>query len=113
MDFARESQGWGCYGSAANTILGERKLMKKLVFLLAGVAALSLAACNRSNQDAVQNAELNQPAADQLNEQANEAAAEANAEAAALGNAQQQNANAAADNTVNPSDAQEQNVSGM
>ena len=87
--------------------------MKRLVFLVAGAAALSLAACNRKNQDQVQNAELNQPAADQLNELSSEAANDAaNAEAAALANQQQQQ-NAVEDNTVNPSDAQEQNVSGM
>ncbi len=87
--------------------------MKRLVFLLAGAAVLSLAACNRSNQDQVQNAELNQPAADQLNALSSEAANDAaNAEAASLGNQQQQQ-NTVEDNTVNPSDAQEQNVSGM
>lgn len=87
--------------------------MKKLAFALAGVAALSLSACNRGNQDQVQNAELNQPAAEQLNELSSEAANDAaNAEAAALGNQQQQE-NAVEDNTVNPNDAQEQNVSGM
>jgi hypothetical protein len=90
------------------------KRMKRLVFALTGVAALSLAACGSSNQDQVSNAELNQPSAD-LNEQANEAAMNA-AEDAALGNQQaqlnQENA-AAKENVVNPSDAQEQNVSGM
>lgn len=87
--------------------------MKRLVFLVAGAAALSLAACNRNNQDQVQNAELNQPAADQLNELSSEAANDAaNAEAAALANQQQQQ-NAVEDNTVSPSDAQEQNISGM
>jgi hypothetical protein len=87
--------------------------MKKLVFVLAGVAALSLAACNRNNQDQVQNAELNQPAADQLNELSSEAANDAaNAQATALGNEDEQD-NAVEDNTINPSDAQEQNVSGM
>jgi hypothetical protein len=111
MDFTRESQGFGCYGNSSNEILGEPKLMKKLAFVLAGVAALSVAACNR-NQDQVQNAEINQPAADQLNELSSEAANDAaNAQAAALGNEQQQNA--VEDNTVNPDDAQEQNVSGM
>jgi hypothetical protein len=87
--------------------------MKKLAFVLAGVAAISLAACNRSNQDQVQNAEMNQPAADQLNQLSSEAANDAaNAQGAALGNDQQQE-NAVEDNTTNPSDAQEQNVSGM
>ena len=56
MDFMRESQGFGCYGNSANENLGEPKLMKKLAFVLAGVAAVSLAACNRNNQDQVQNA---------------------------------------------------------
>jgi hypothetical protein len=90
------------------------KRMKRLVFALTGAAALTLAACGSSNQDQVGNAELNQPTAD-LNEQANEAAMQA-AEDAALGNQQaqlnQENA-AAKENVVNPSDAQEQNVSGM
>jgi hypothetical protein len=90
------------------------KRMKRLVFALTGAAALTLAACGSSNQDQVGNAELNQPAAD-LNEQANEAAMNA-AEDAALGNQQaqlnQENA-AAQENVTNPSDAQEQNVSGM
>lgn len=85
--------------------------MKKLVFVVTGVAALTLAACGRGNQDVVDNAEMNQPAAD-LNELSNEAAVDA--EAAALGNEQQQaEENAIEDNTVNPTDAQEQNVSGM
>ena len=89
--------------------------MKKLVFLLAGTAALGLSACNNNNQDAVGNAEMNQPAPE-LNEQANEAAMDAaNAQAAALGNLEQQlnDANAAADNVANPTDDEEQNVSGM
>jgi hypothetical protein len=90
------------------------KRMKRLVFALTGVAALTLAACGSNNQDQISNAELNQPSAD-LNEQANEAAMNA-AEDAALGNQQaqlnQENA-AARDNVTNPSDAQEQNVSGM
>jgi hypothetical protein len=86
--------------------------MKKLVFVVIGLAALSLAACGGSNQDVVDNAEMNQPAPD-LNELSNDAAMDAaNAEAAALGNDQQQE-NAVEDNTLNPTDAQEQNVSGM
>jgi hypothetical protein len=89
--------------------------MKKLVFALTGIAALSVAACSSNNQDAVNNAELNQPSAD-LNQMSSDAANDAaNAEAASLGNQQAQlnEENAAADNTVNPTDAQEQNVSGM
>ncbi len=62
---------------------GERKIMKKLAFAIVGTAALALAACNKSNQDAVENAEINQPDADQLNELANQAAMDAaNAQAA-------------------------------
>jgi hypothetical protein len=91
--------------------------MKIRVFVLAGIAALGLSACNNSNQDAVNNAELNQPASD-LNDLSTEAAndAAANGEAAALGNQQAElnDVNAAAtDNASNPSDDQEQNVSGM
>ena len=90
--------------------------MKKLVFALTGIAALNLAACSSNNQDAVNNAELNQPAED-LNQLSSDAANDAaNSEAATLANQQAElNAeNAAAeDNMVNPSDAQEQNVSGM
>jgi len=88
--------------------------MKKLVFACLGVsAALGLAACS-NNQDQVNNAELNQPASD-LNALSGAAANDAaNSEAATLANQQAElNAeNAAADNT-NPTDAQEQNVSGM
>jgi uncharacterized protein YcfL len=90
--------------------------MKKLAFVLTGVAALALSGCGGNNQDTLQNAELNQPSAEELDEQANQAALDtANAEAAALGNQQQQlqDANAAADEQTNPSDEDEQNVSGM
>ena len=91
--------------------------MKKLAFMFVGSAALALGACSGSNQDAVQNAELNQPSADELNELSNQAAMDAaNAEAAALANQQRQlnEENAAAQaNVTNPSEAQEQNVSGM
>jgi hypothetical protein len=86
--------------------------MKGLAFAFVGAAALSLTACGGGNQDQVNNAEMNQPSADELNELANQAAMDAaNAEAAALGNQQQQLEQA--DNAVNPSDADEQNVSGM
>jgi hypothetical protein len=90
--------------------------MKRLAFLSIGVAALALSACGGNNQDALQNAELNQPSAEELDEQANQAALDAaNAEAAALGNQQQQvqDANAAAEEPTNPTDEDEQNVSGM
>jgi hypothetical protein len=90
--------------------------MKRLAFVPFGVAALALSACGGNNQDSLQNAELNQPNAEALDEQANQAALDAaNAEAAALGNQQQQlqDANAAAEEPTNPSDEDEQNVSGM
>ena len=89
--------------------------MKKLAFVIVGAASLGLAGCGSSNQDVVQNAELNQPSADQLNELSNQAAIDANAEAAALARQQQLNEeNAAAQaNVVNPKEADEQNVSGM
>jgi ABC-type glycerol-3-phosphate transport system substrate-binding protein len=90
--------------------------MKMRVFALAGVAALALAACSGNNQDEVNNADLNQPSAEQLNELSTGAANDAASEAAALGNQQAQlnSENAAAeDNVTNPDDAQEQNVSGM
>jgi hypothetical protein len=98
-----------------NRLNGERKAMKRLAFVVISTAALALGACNRGNEDTVQNAELNQPSADQLNELANQAALDAaNAQAAA---SDAQNAaselNAAADNTVNPREADEQNVSAM
>lgn len=85
--------------------------MKRLVFLIAGAAALTLGACDNKNQDAVDNAELNQPAAEDLNALANDAAA--NAEDEALGNQQQQLDQNAEDNGPNPTDAVENNVDAM
>ena len=86
--------------------------MKRLVFVIGGAAALALGGCSGSNQDAVNNAELNQPAAEDLNGLANDAAA--NAEDQALGNQQLNDENAAApDNGPNPSEAQEKNVDAM
>ena len=83
--------------------------MKRLVFLISGAAALALGACSSNNQDAVNNAELNQPAADDLNALANQAAS--NAETNAVSNADQ---NAAAEvNTTTPTDAIENNVDAM
>jgi hypothetical protein len=81
--------------------------MKRLAFVTIGMASLALAGCNRGNEDSVQNAELNQPDADQLNELANQAAAQN-----AINEAVQEQ-NAAVENVVNPIDADEQNVSGM
>jgi len=87
--------------------------MKRLVFAFAGAAALSLTACGGSNQDQVNNAEMNQPSADELNQAAMDAANDAaNAEAAALGAQQNALENQAAVDDAS-SDAQEQNVSGM
>ena len=86
--------------------------MKRLTFAFIGAAALTLAACSGGNEDAVENAEMNQPPAE-LNELSSDAANDAaNAEAAALGTQQQQleEENAVANNPV---DEDEQNVSGM
>ena len=90
------------------------KDVKRLVFVIGGAAALALAGCSGGNQDALNNAELNQPAAEDLNGLADQAAN--NAEDQALGNQQQQlnDENAAAEeNGANPSEAQEQNVDAM
>ena len=87
--------------------------MNKLIFALAG-ATLTLAACS-SGGDA-DNAAMNEPSADELNQAASDAANDAaNAEAAALGDQlnQLENAPATDDAAVDPSDAQEQNVAGM
>lgn len=90
--------------------------MRKLGFAFVSVAALTLAACSGNNQDSVDNAQMNQPSADELNQLSGDAANDAaNAEAEALGTQQQQleQENAADANTTNPEDADEQNVSGM
>ena len=90
--------------------------MKKLTFAIACAATIALAGCN-NNQDAVENADMNQAGAEDLNQLSTDAANTANAEAEALGTQQQQleqeNASAPADNTTNPDEADEQNVSGM
>jgi hypothetical protein len=99
-----------------NRFTGNEKAMNRLAFAIVGTAVLTLAACNNNNQDAVNNAEINQPDADQLNELANQAAMDAAANQAAAQNAINQavnEQNAAVDNTVNPQEADEQNVSGM
>ena len=90
--------------------------MKKLAFVTISMASLALAACNRGNEDAVQNAELNQPDANELSDLANQAVLDAAANQAAAQNAINeavQEQNAAVENVVNPIDADEQNVSGM
>ena len=79
--------------------------MKKLAFVVIGAGALLTVACNKGNEDQVNNAEMNQPAPE-LNALANDAA---NTQAQNLAN----EANVVEDNTVNPKDADEQNVSGM
>ena len=88
--------------------------MKKLSFAVIGAIALAVGACSGGSEDQVNNAEMNQPG-QELNGLAADAAN--TAEADALGNQQQQLENnvadAPADNTVNPADADEQNVSGM
>jgi hypothetical protein len=93
---------------------GEQKAMKRLAFVAIAAASGGLAACNSNNQDAVNNAELNQPSAE-LNDLANQAAMDAANAQAAANNAQNaaNELNAAADNTVNPREADEQNVAGM
>ena len=87
--------------------------MKKLVFVALESARSALAACSRNNQDAVKNAELNQPAAEELNELAD---AGANDAANAKRRARQPASSAAANRGgrhTQPNDEQEQNVSGM
>jgi hypothetical protein len=95
--------------------MGIGKTMKKLTFAVIGGMALLTCACNRGNEDQVNNAEMNQPSAE-LNDIANDAANNA-AEAQNLATQQQQleanNVAQSTDNTVNPKDADEQNVSGM
>ena len=83
----------------------------KLLAIAVAASALSLAACS-SNDDAVENADLNQPAMEDLNQSASDAANDANAES--LGDQMNQlNSTAPTENTQSPSDAQEQNVAGM
>jgi hypothetical protein len=86
--------------------------MKRLVFVIGGAAALALGGCNNSNQDAVNNAELNQPAAEDLNSLADEAAN--NAADQNVANQQLNDENAAADsNGSNPTEDQEKNIDAM
>ena len=85
--------------------------MKRLVFLIGGAAALALSGCSGGNQDQVNDAELNQPAAEDLNALANEAAM--NAETNAVVDDQNAVDLNAVDNGPNPSEAEEQNVDAM
>jgi len=97
-------------------LTGEPNAMKRLAFVTIGVAALALGACGGNNEDAVNNAELNQPETEQLSDLANQAAEDAAANAAAAQNAIDEavsEQNAAVENVTNPIDADEQNVSGM
>jgi hypothetical protein len=87
--------------------------MNKPIFVLAG-ATLALAACGGGGD--ADNAAMNEPTSDELNQMASDAANDAaNAEAAALGDQlnQLENAAADADAAADASDAQEQNVAGM
>lgn len=85
--------------------------MKKLTFVLVGGAALLAAACSRGNEDQVNNVDMNQYGTEDLNNLAADAAN--NAEAEALGNQLNELNQEDTDNTANPTDADEQNVSGM
>ncbi len=90
--------------------------MKRLAFVTIGAAVLALGACNKGSEDTVQNAELNQPAAEQLNDLANQAAMDAaNEQAAAQNNIANEvhEQNAVIENVTNPTDAEQQNVAGM
>ena len=84
--------------------------MNKLILALAG-ATLGLAACS-SGGDA-DNAAMNEPSVEELDQGASDAANDA--EAAALGDQlnELENAPAPADNVADATDAQEQNVAGM
>jgi hypothetical protein len=90
--------------------------MKRLAFVAVGAAVLALGACNKGSEDTVQNAELNQPAVEQLNELANQAAMDAaNEQAAALNSMANdvKEQNATVENVTNPTDEEQQNVAGM
>ena len=96
--------------------MGNRKAMKRLAFVALGAAVLALGACNKGSEDTVENAELNQPAAEQLNELANQAAMDAaNEQAAALNSIANdvKEQNATVENVTNPTDEEQQNVAGM
>lgn len=97
-----------------HSLKGMQEDMTKLTFAAISAAALALGACGSNDQDQVNNAVMNQPNADELNTLADNAANDAaNAPAPVVNKARDENAAAPVDNTANPSDAQEQNVSGM
>jgi len=98
-----------------STIEGDQVAMNKLIFAIAGAGAILLSGCgSKDNQDTVNNAEMNQPASEDLNQAAMDAANDAaNAQAAATAALNKLDEAVPADNATNPSDAQEQNVSGM
>jgi DNA-binding protein YbaB len=90
--------------------------MNRLTFAaIVGGAAIALTGCGSKNQDQVDNAVMNQPNADQLNDLANDAANDAATAPPpkAAENRADENASAPVANTANPSDDQEKNVSGM
>jgi hypothetical protein len=89
--------------------------MNKLAIALVAIASLSIAACSSGNEDTVANAEMNQPAAEDLNAISLDAANDAaTAEAEALGTQAQQLEQAPVEeNTTTPADEDEQNVTGM
>ena len=90
--------------------------MKRLAFVAIGAAVLALGACNKGSEDTVQNAELNQPAPEQLNDLANQAAMDAANEQAAALNATANDVkeqNVTVENVTNPTDEEQQNVAGM
>ena len=90
--------------------------MKRLAFVTVCAAVLALGACNKASEDTVENAELNQPATEQLNELANQAAMDAaNEQAAAQANINNEvrEQNAVIENVTNPTDEEQQNVAGM
>lgn len=88
--------------------------MNRLTIPAIAAAALALAACGSKNEDQVDNAVLNQPNAEQLNDLANDAANDAatTPPPAPVKNDADVNASAPVNND-NPTDDQEQNVSGM
>jgi hypothetical protein len=99
-----------------NIFAGNATVMKRLTFAAVGAAALALGGCGGSNEDQVNNAVLNQPNAEQLNNLAEDAANDAAnmpAPEASNATARDENASAPVNNSTNPDDDQEQNVSGM